>query len=141
MNSLNHWNNLKRFFKTWGLLKAMSEALKINSKRGDKVFTLDRPEGYSVTKPHLTISRVLQGYESVLLADAVNCASELRYFPVSLDSDGFSVLIRDEDYTSTEDAIAKLEKCTEATSLFFLGRRMRWSAKLEWHSKSGNGAG
>jgi hypothetical protein len=52
------------------------------------VFTIDRLIPYSVDKTHMGISRVLQGFEVVMLTDLVYHCIKLGGLPLSLDHDG-----------------------------------------------------
>jgi hypothetical protein len=53
--------------------------------------TIDRPDVYSCDTPHKGISRVLQGFEIVLLSVLVKNVLETGGLPVSLDHDGLII--------------------------------------------------
>lgn len=77
----------------FALANELKDLNKICAQRGtytDSYYTstVDRAEPYSLNSVHLGISRVLQGFEVVLLTLLVKFGLEEGGFPVSLDHDG-----------------------------------------------------
>lgn len=73
--------------------------------------TIDRPEVYSCDTPHKGISRVLQGFEIVLLSVLVKNVIETGGLPVSLDHDGLIIAypgsLNSADKTDLESLLFK----------------------------------
>ena len=61
-------------------------------------FTVDRAEPYVVLQPHKGISRVLQGFEVVLLSVLVKDLLSLGMIPISLDHDGVLVMLSEDQF-------------------------------------------
>ena len=57
-----------------------------------KVYTIDRTSPYLLDSPHKGISRVLQGFEVVLLSILLHDILTLKLLPISLDHDGILLM-------------------------------------------------
>ena len=65
----------------------------ISKQNPGMVFTVDKSEPYLVTSAHMGISRVLQGFELIMLSNMVQQCVRLGGLPVSLDHDGIYVCL------------------------------------------------
>ena len=79
----------RSLFQNYALINEVQE---LNTKCFDrwsaKVYIIDKVNGYPLDRKHKGISRVLQGFEVVLLTVLVRACLMHGIFPLSLDHDG-----------------------------------------------------
>lgn len=96
LNDSSFWNLTKEMLLSFQLINEVKNLnLKCSFKDYDdqyKVYTLDRTSPYVIDSPHKGISRVLQGFEVVLLSILLYDVISLKLLPVSLDHDGILLM-------------------------------------------------
>ena len=104
------WSATKEILNRFSLVaevRNLNETCAVKEEDGSyKTYTPDRWEPYVVEGKHLGISRVLQGFEVVLLTVLVKQCLIQGSLPVSLDHDG--VLIMVPSGTNTTELVEKL---------------------------------
>lgn len=110
LQNSSFWSLTKEMLLSFQLIREVKNLnLKCAFKDFDdkyKVYTLDRTSPYEIDSPHKGISRVLQGFEVVLLSILLYDVISLKLLPISLDHDG--ILLMAPNSTDPQQVCEKL---------------------------------
>jgi len=127
IKSSSLWSSSFDTLMSFSLIKEVKSLNEICAKQIDsktyQVFTIDREEPYLIDSKHKGISRVLQGFEVVLLAVLTREILIHKCLPVSLDHDG--VLIMTDNNTIPTDLCTSLSQSSFGSwSNYLLGEEL-----------------